>query len=249
MDKVLIVDDDMKLLKMLERTLIYEGFDTMTAADGEEALQKVYREQPDVIILDWMLPKLDGIGVLEVLRQEHNETPILMLTARDAVQNRVEGLERGADDYLIKPFASMELVARVRALLRRTGKGNQTTLTFADLTLDSAAREVRRGERVIALTPTEFDLLGVLMRHPQQVLERRQLLTQVWGYDFVGDDNVLEVYIGYLRKKIEAAGEPRLIQTVRGVGYVLRDDPPLNSPQRGGDRSASPLVGGTEGGK
>lgn len=230
MEKVLIVDDDVKLLKMLERTLVYEGFDAVTAADGEEALEKAYRERPDVIILDWMLPKLDGIGVLEALRQEHNETSILMLTARDAVQNRVEGLERGADDYLVKPFASIELVARVRALLRRTGKGNQTTLTFADLTLDSATREVRRGERIIALTPTEFDLLSVLMRHPQQVLERRQILTQVWGYDFVGDDNVLEVYIGYLRKKTEAEGEPRLIQTVRGVGYVLRDDSPPQSP-------------------
>lgn len=249
MDKVLIVDDDVKLLKMLERTLVYEGFDPVTAADGEEALDKAYRERPDVIILDWMLPKLDGIGVLETLRTEKNETPILMLTARDAVQNRVEGLERGADDYLIKPFASTELVARVRALLRRIGKGNQTTLTFADLTLDAATREVRRGERVITLTPTEFDLLGVLMRHPQQVLERRQLLTQVWGYDFVGDDNVLEVYIGYLRKKTESEGEPRLIQTVRGVGYVLREDfPPLNPPQRGGEMASS-SSGGTEGGK
>jgi len=234
MDKVLIVDDDVKLLKMLERTLVYEDFDPVTAADGEEALDKAYRERPDVIILDWMLPKLDGLGVLETLRAEHNETPILMLTARDAVQNRVEGLERGADDYLIKPFASMELVARVRALLRRIGKGNTPQLTFADLTLDAATREVRRGERLIPLTPTEFDLLGVLMRHPQQVLERRQLLTQVWGYDFVGDDNVLEVYIGYLRKKTEAKGKPRLIQTVRGVGYVLREeDPPLNPTPTG----------------
>ncbi len=224
MEKVLIVDDDLKLLKMLERTLIYEGFDAVTAVDGEEALDKAYSERPDVIILDWMLPKLDGIGVLEALRTEKNETPILMLTARDAVQNRVEGLERGADDYLIKPFASTELVARVRALLRRTGKGNQTLLAFADLTLDTAAREVRRGNRAFTLTPTEFDLLGALMRHPQQVLERRQLLAQVWGYDFVGDDNVLEVYIGYLRKKTEAEGEPRLIQTVRGVGYVLREE-------------------------
>ncbi len=249
MDKVLIVDDDLKLLKMLERTLIYEGFDPVTAVDGEEALDKAYRERHDVIILDWMLPKLDGIGVLEALRTEKYETPILMLTARDAVQNRVEGLERGADDYLIKPFASMELVARVRALLRRIGKGNTPQLTFADLTLDAATREVRRSERLIPLTPTEFDLLGVLMRHPQQVLERRQLLTQVWGYDFVGDDNVLEVYIGYLRKKTEAEGEPRLIQTVRGVGYVLREeDPPLNPPQWGG-RYGIPPSGGTEGGK
>ncbi|MBN2392500.1 MAG: response regulator transcription factor [Anaerolineae bacterium] len=224
MDKILIVDDDVKLLKMLERTLIYEGFDPVTAVDGEDALTKAYSERPDVIILDWMLPKLDGIGVLEALRTEQNETPILMLTARDAVQSRVEGLERGADDYLVKPFASMELVARVRALLRRIGKGNVTQLAFADLTMDTATHEVRRGEHIISLTPTEFDLLGVLIRHPQQVLERRQILTQVWGYDFVGDDNVLEVYIGYLRKKTEAEGEPRLIQTVRGVGYVLREE-------------------------
>ncbi len=243
MDKVLIVDDDVKLLKMLERTLVYEGFDAVTAADGEEALDKTYRERPDVIILDWMLPKLDGLGVLEALRQEHNETPILMLTARDAVQNRVEGLERGADDYLVKPFASMELVARVRALLRRTGKGNVAQLTFANLTLDTTTREVRRDTRVIPLTPTEFDLLSVLLRHPQQVLERRQILTQVWGYDFVGDDNVLEVYIGYLRKKTEAEGEPRLIQTVRGVGYVLREDfPPLSPPQQGGEQAPSSLL-------
>ncbi|HOT90144.1 MAG TPA: response regulator transcription factor [Anaerolineae bacterium] len=224
MEKVLVVDDDVKLLKMLERTLIYEGFDVVTSVDGEDALNKVYSEQPDVVVLDWMLPKLDGIGVLEALRSEKNETPILMLTARDAVQNRVEGLERGADDYLVKPFASLELVARIRALLRRTGKSNQVILTFADLSLDTSKREVRRGERLISLTPTEFDLLSVFMRHPRQVLERRQLLMQVWGYDFVGDDNVLEVYIGYLRKKTEAEGEPRLIHTVRGVGYVLREE-------------------------
>jgi len=236
MDKILIVDDDQKLLKMLERTLIYEGFDAVTSTDGESALEKVYSERPDVIILDWMLPKLDGIGVLEALRQEQNETPILMLTARDAVQNRVEGLERGADDYLIKPFASTELVARVRALLRRTGKGNQTLLAFADLTMDTATREVRRGDRVFTLTPTEFDLLGVFMRHPQQVLERRQILSQVWGYNFVGDDNVLEVYIGYLRKKMEAEGEPRLIQTVRGVGYVLREEDAPSIPHNGEER-------------
>jgi two-component system response regulator MprA len=224
MEKVLIVDDDQRLLKMLERTLAYEGFDVVTVADGEGALTSVYKDQPDIIILDWMLPRLDGVAVLETLRKEHNETPILMLTARDAVQDRVEGLERGADDYLVKPFASTELVARVRALLRRAGKGEQITLAFADLTLDSASREVKRGERAFALTPTEFELLNLFMRHPRQVLERRQILTQVWGYDFVGDDNVLEVYVGYLRKKTEAESEPRLIQTVRGIGYVLREE-------------------------
>lgn len=224
MEKVLVVDDDQRLLKMLKRTLIYEGFDVVTVADGESALTSAYEDRPDVIILDWMLPRLDGAAVLETLRKEQNETPILMLTARDAVQDRVEGLERGADDYLVKPFASTELVARVRALLRRAGKGNQPTLAFADLTMDITSREVRRGERAFTLTPTEFDLLQLFMRHPQQVLERRQILTQVWGYDFVGDDNVLEVYVGYLRKKTEAKREPRLIQTVRGVGYVLREE-------------------------
>ena len=223
MDKILVVDDDQRLLKMLERTLIYEGFDVVTVTDGERALESVYTDHPDVIILDWMLPKLDGVGVLEMLRGEHDETPILMLTARDAVQDRVEGLERGADDYLVKPFASTELVARVRALLRRAGKGNHVALAFADLTLDPASREVQRGDRAVPLTPTEFDLLNLFIRHPRQVLERRQILTQVWGYDFVGDDNVLEVYVGYLRKKTEAGGESRLIQTVRGVGYVLRE--------------------------
>jgi two-component system response regulator MprA len=170
-----------------------------------------------------MLPQLDGIRVLEALRREEEEIPILMLTARDAVQDRVEGLERGADDYLIKPFASTELVARVRALLRRLGKGDPDQLTFADLTLDTGLREGRRGARTFTLTPTEFDLLALFLRHPRQVLERRQIMTQVWGYDFQGDDNVLEVYVGYLRKKLEAEGEPRLIQTVRGVGYVLRE--------------------------
>lgn len=223
-DKVLIVDDDQRLLKMLQRTLSYEGYAVTTVTDGEAALAKAYEERPDLIILDWMLPKLDGIGVLEELRASEDETPILMLTARDAVQNRVEGLERGADDYLVKPFASSELVARVRALLRRAGKGTQEPLMFADLVLDAATHEVHRADRPISLTPTEFDLLQTFMRHPRQVLERRQLLTQVWGYDFQGDDNVLEVYVGYLRKKLEAEGEPRLIQTIRGVGYVLRKE-------------------------
>jgi two-component system response regulator MprA len=223
MDKILIVDDDQRLLKMLRRTLAYEGFDVVTATDGEAALDTIYEERPDLLILDWMLPQLDGIRVLEALRREEEEIPILMLTARDAVQDRVEGLERGADDYLIKPFASTELVARVRALLRRLGKGDPDQLTFADLTLDTGLREGRRGARTFTLTPTEFDLLALFLRHPRQVLERRQIMTQVWGYDFQGDDNVLEVYVGYLRKKLESEGEPRLIQTVRGVGYVLRE--------------------------
>ena len=223
METVLIVDDDRKLLKMLRRTLVYEGFDVTTAADGREALAAVSAQHPDVIILDWMLPELNGLDVLEALRQERDETPILMLTARDAVEDRVEGLESGADDYLIKPFAPAELVARVNVLLRRVRAERPQVLSFAGLRLDSDTREGWRGERRFSLTPTEFELLRLFMRHPRQALNRRQILAHVWGYDFDGEDNVLEVYVGYLRKKTEAGGEPRLIQTIRGVGYVLRE--------------------------
>jgi two-component system response regulator MprA len=225
MATVLIVDDDRKLLKMLRRTLVYEGFDVVTAADGREALAQVDAHRPDVIVLDWLMPGLDGIGVMERLRAAHDETMILMLTARDAIKDRVEGLESGADDYLVKPFAPAELLARVHALLRRsTTAEKEQPLSYADLTLDPTTRETRRGDRSFELTPTEFDLLHYLMRHPRQVLRREQILEEVWGYDFGGDDNVLEVYVGYLRKKTEQAGEPRLIQTVRGVGYVLREE-------------------------
>jgi len=222
---VLIVDDDRKLLKMLRRTLVYEGFDVVTAADGHEALAQVEAHRPDVIVLDWLMPGLNGIGVTERLRAAHDETMILMLTARDAIEDRVEGLESGADDYLVKPFAPAELLARVHALLRRSAAaGREQPLAYADLTLDPATRETRRGDRVFELTPTEFALLHYLMRHPRQVLQRDQILEEVWGYDFGGDDNVLEVYVGYLRKKMEQEGETRLIQTVRGVGYVLREE-------------------------
>ncbi len=224
MARVLVVDDDRRLLKMLQRTLSYEGFEVTTAEDGQAALHSIYETPPDVIVLDWMLPKLDGIGVLEALQDQGDHTPVLMLTARDAVHYRVEGLERGADDYLIKPFESIELIARVRALLRRAGVDDQVSpLIFADLCLDPTTREVRRGTRVFDLTPTEFDLLSLFLQHPNQVLERGQILSNVWGYNFVGDDNIIEVYVGYLRKKMEADGESRLIQTVRGVGYVLRE--------------------------
>ena len=222
---VLIVDDDQKLLKMLRRTLVYEGFDVVTAADGREALAQVDAHRPDVIVLDWLMPGLDGIGVMERLRAAHDETMILMLTARDAIEDRVEGLESGADDYLVKPFAPAELLARIHALLRRSGApGEGRPLSYVDLVLDPTTRETRRGARQFELTPTEFALLHYLMRHPRQVLRREQILEEVWGYDFGGDDNVLEVYVGYLRKKTEQAGEPRLIQTVRGVGYVLREE-------------------------
>ncbi|MBN1249067.1 MAG: response regulator transcription factor [Anaerolineae bacterium] len=224
MSTVLVVDDDQRLLKMLRRTLSYEGFQVTTATDGQEALDSIYEDRPDIVVLDWMMPELDGVEVLKALRDQGDDTPVLMLTARDAVQYRVEGLERGADDYLIKPFESIELVARVRALLRRAGTGDERQpLTFADLSLNPLTREVKRASREFDLTPTEFDLLQLFMQHPNQVLERGQILSQVWGYNFVGDDNIIEVYVGYLRKKMEADGEPRLIQTVRGIGYVLRE--------------------------
>jgi len=223
MQTVLIVDDDVKLLKMLQRTLTYEGLQVFTAPNGEEALNQVDVCKPDLVILDWMMSKMDGLTVVQELRAEKNLAMILMLTARDAIENRVEGLQSGADDYLVKPFAPTELVARVHALLRRTdSKSAKEAMEFADVSLDPIAREVYVGERILDLTKTEFDLLDYFMRHPRQVLERAQILNNVWGYDFSGDDNVLEVYVGYLRKKMEANGHPRLIQTVRGIGYVLR---------------------------
>jgi two-component system response regulator MprA len=225
MSTVLIADDDQKLLKMLQRTLAYDGFEVATAADGREALIQLDAHNPDVVILDWLMPGLDGLQVIEQLRAAGDDTMILMLTARDAIEDRVEGLGSGADDYLVKPFAPAELLARVHALLRRSGAADrEQPLTYADLTLDPTTRETRRGERVFELTPTEFKLLHYMVRHPRQVLRREQLLEEVWGYDFGGDDNVLEVYVGYLRKKTEQDGEPRLIQTVRGVGYVLREE-------------------------
>lgn len=226
MVKILIADDDPKLCKMVKRTLLYEGFQVFTAANGREALDKAASQKPELIILDWMMPEIDGIEVAMSLRQANDSTPILMLTAKDAVEDRVTGLDSGADDYLVKPFAPTELLARIRALLRRTGKNTSTekTLSYADLELDPASRETRRNGRLFSLTPKEFDLLQYLLRHPRQVLVRDRILEEVWGYDFGGEDNVLEVYIGYLRKKTEANNEPRLIHTVRGVGYVLREE-------------------------
>lgn len=224
MATILVADDDQKLLKMVQRTLIYEGFEVVTAADGREAIDQLQAEPPDLIILDWMMPKLDGLEMLTRIRTAGDTIPVLMLTARDAVEDRVQGLDRGADDYLVKPFAPSELLARLRALLRRSKiTDTDSPLTYADLYLDPTSRETRRGERLFELTPKEFELFYLLMRHPRQVLIRDRILEEVWGYDFGGEDNVLEVYIGYLRKKTEAGGEPRLIQTVRGVGYVLRE--------------------------
>jgi two-component system response regulator MprA len=225
MPTVLIVDDDPKLLKMLQRTLIYENLDVLTAKDGLEALPLISTKKPDLIIVDWMMPKMDGLTLIQKLRDEENQTMILMLTARDAIENRVEGLESGADDYLVKPFAPAELVARVHAMLRRVeAKPENQPVAYADISLDPATREVQRGEMLISLTVTEFNLLHMFLRHPRQVLERSQILNEIWGYDFYGDDNVLEIYVGYLRKKLEAGGGPRMIQTVRGIGYVLREE-------------------------
>jgi two-component system, OmpR family, response regulator MprA len=225
MATVLIVDDDAKLLKMLQRTLVYEGFHVLSATNGNEALAEIQAHRPDVVVLDWLMPGLDGLGVVERLRAAGDKTLVLMLTARDAVENRVEGLENGADDYLVKPFAPAELLARIHALLRRPSvTALDEALTYADLQLDPSTRETRRGNRPFELTSKEYDLLRYLMRHPRQVLRREQILQEVWGYDFGGDDNVLEVYVGYLRRKTEAGGESRLIQTVRGVGYVLREE-------------------------
>jgi len=222
---VLIVDDDERLLKMLQRTLTYEGLDVLTATNGRQALAFVRERQPDVVVLDWLMPEMSGLQVVQRLRREEDQTMILMLTARDAIQNRVEGLESGADDYLVKPFAPAELVARVHALLRRTeARAEKRAISFSDLYLDPVAHQARRGEVTLQLTPTEFELLHFLMLHPRQVLAREQILSHVWGYDFGGDANVVEVYVSYLRRKMEVEGLPRVIQTVRGVGYVLRED-------------------------
>lgn len=220
---ILVADDDRRLLDMLRRTLTYEGYRVVSAADGQEALNQAEVHRPDIIILDWLMPAVSGVEVAKRLRAVDN-VPILMLTARDAVEDRVEGLDSGADDYLVKPFAPIELLARIRALLRRIETvSKEAKLSYADLHLDPITRETRRGERRFELTPTEFDLLAYFLGRPRQVLAREMILEHVWGYDFGGRDNVLEVYIGYLRTKTEAGGEPRLIHTIRGVGYVLRE--------------------------
>jgi len=226
MSTILVVDDDPKLLKMVRRTLLYDGFLVQTAENGMDALRLLEKKRADLLILDWMMPEMDGIELTEALRAMGDDTPILMLTARDAVEDRVTGLDAGADDYLMKPFAPSELLARVRALLRRFKKtaATEQKLAYADMSLDPATREVYRGTRRIELTPKEYDLLQYFLINPRQVLTRDRILEEIWGYDFGGADNVLEVYVGYLRKKLEASGEPRVIRTVRGVGYALRED-------------------------
>lgn len=219
---VLVVDDDGRIAASLRRALIYEGYEVDVANDGRGALAKALVRTPDVVVLDLMLPDIDGMEVCRRLRAE-GDVPILMLTARDGMEDRVRGLDTGADDYLVKPFAYEELLARVRALLRRRTPAAGRTLNYADVSLNAAAHEVRRGARAIDLTPLEFDLLQHFLRHPRQVLSRDQLLEAVWGFDAESTSNLVDVYIGYLRAKLEDGGEPRLIQTVRGVGYVLRE--------------------------
>jgi two-component system response regulator MprA len=224
--RLLVVDDDPSVREALALVLDLNGFDVTTAIDGREAIRTLAIDSPDAVILDVLMPGLDGLEVCRRIRAVGNRTPVLMLTARAEVSERVAGLEAGADDYLAKPFAREELIARLRALLRRTGwEGDEQTLRFEDLELDPLAHEARRGGRPLELTRTEFLLLELLLRHPRQVLTRASIFEHVWGYDFGPASNSLEVYIGYLRRKTEAAGEPRLVHTVRGVGYVLRSSP------------------------
>jgi two-component system response regulator MprA len=225
MARVLVVDDEPAVRTALERALRLEAYDVELAADGREALDRLAAgTPPDAVVLDVAMPHVDGLEVCRRLRDAGDRTPVLMLTARDAVDDRVAGLDAGADDYLVKPFALKELKARLRALLRRTGADDGgSELRFGDLVLDRVAYEVRRGERRIDLSRTEFHLLALFMEHPRQVLTRSQIFERVWGYDFGAGSNALGVYVGYLRRKTEAGGEPRVLHTVRGVGYVLRE--------------------------
>jgi two-component system, OmpR family, response regulator MprA len=222
----MVVDDERAVRESLRRALELEGYEIDLAADGQEALSRLMANggsQPDAVILDVLMPGVDGLEVCRRLRKGGNSVPVLMLTARDEIENRVAGLDAGADDYVTKPFALEELVARVRALLRRTSESSSEILRFADLELDPGTREVRRSGQVIELTRTEFALLELFMTNPRQVLTRSIIFERVWGYDFGFASNSLDVYIGYLRRKTEAGGMPRLIQTVRGVGYALRE--------------------------
>jgi two-component system, OmpR family, response regulator MprA len=224
MARVLVVDDEPAVRRALERALKLDNYDVELAADGQEALDALALSPADAVVLDVMMPGVDGLEVARRMRRAGDRTPILMLTARDAIDDRVTGLDVGADDYLVKPFALRELQARLRALLRRAVEGSDgEVMHFGDLTLDPGAHEVRRGGRRIELTRTEFLLLELFLRHPRQVLTRSQIFEHVWGYDFGPTSNALGVYMGYLRRKTEAGGEPRLLHTVRGVGYILRD--------------------------
>jgi DNA-binding response OmpR family regulator len=219
---ILIVEDEAKLAQFMQLELTQEGYTVTVAEDGIAGLTAAREHQLDLIILDWMLPGLSGVEVCHRLRTTGNKTPVILVTAKDDVRDRVAGLDSGADDYVVKPFSIEELLARVRAQLRRTEEDSEA-MQFSDLTLNQKTREILRGDRAIELTAKEFDLLVYLMRHPRQVLTRDRILEEVWGYDFMGDSNIIEVYIRYLRLKLEENQEKRLIQTIRGVGYVLRE--------------------------
>jgi two-component system response regulator MprA len=223
-ERILIIEDDPAILKVLQRGLAYEGYTVDIATDGRTGLNQARDHRPDLVILDILLPNMDGLEVCRRLRTG-GSLPILMLTAKDTIQDRVQGLDAGADDYLVKPFNLDELLARIRALLRRTQTERSQVYKFADLTMDTASRQVTRGSRLVQLTAKEYELLELFLRHPRQVLTREVIFDRVWGYDFGGESNVLEVYIRYLRQKLETEGESRLIHTIRSVGYVLRENP------------------------
>ncbi len=221
-EKILIIEDDEEILRVLNRFLTFEGYVVDTALTGKAGLTLAREQRPDLIILDWMLPKMDGLDVCRRLQKLGNQ-PIIMLTAKDTVPDRVKGLDAGADDYIVKPFEIEELLARIRAHLRRTAADRIKILEFEDMKLDSSTRKVTRGEREIQLTAKEYDLLDLFMRHPRQVMTREVIFDRVWDYDFGGESNVLDVYIRYLREKLEEHGENRVIYTIRGVGYILRE--------------------------
>ncbi len=221
-ERILIIEDDEEILRLLKRALTYQGYIVDTALTGKAGLKLANDQCPDLVVLDLMLPNMDGMEVCQKLQKIGNQ-PILMLTAKDTTQDRVQGLDAGADDYVVKPFEMDELLARIRALLRRTAADRVKLLDFEDLKLDSGTRKAYRGEREIVLTTKEYDLLDLFLRHPRQVMTREVIFDRVWDYDFGGESNVLDVYIRYLRQKLEENGEPRLIYTVRGAGYVLRE--------------------------
>lgn len=226
--RVLVIEDEERIRQFLQRGLTFEGYRVDTAPDGQAGLNVARENAPDIVILDWMLPGMDGIEVCRRLRAA-SPTPILMLTAKDSVADRVQGLDAGADDYLVKPFSFDELMARLRALMRRAVPVQPEILKFADLSLDTGTRQAFRADRAIELTAKEYELLELFLHHPRQVLTRELIYDRVWGYDFGGESNIIEVYVRYLRQKTESGGEPRLIHTVRGVGYVLREDTPPGS--------------------
>lgn len=222
--RILVVDDDPQIRESLKRHLAYEGYQVSTAGDSRETFAQVSDSRPDLVVLDWMLPGMDGIEICRRLRQA-DDFPIIMLTAKGTLEDKVDGLDSGADDFLVKPFQPEELLARIRALLRRRAPASQSpVIRFGLITLDASARQVWVSDKPVDLSSKEFDMLELLMRHANQVLTRDTFYDRIWGYDFSGESNILEVYIRYLRAKLEAAGSPKYIQTVRGVGYVFRED-------------------------